>query len=62
MYYNTYIYIYIGGIHLKKILQKLFTLGIIFTLIIGMVGCSKPQKKKEVVLTNTQEQEKLFTI
>ena len=43
---------------MKNFTKKLFTLGIIFTLIIGMVGCSKPQKKKEVVLTNTQEQEK----
>ena len=47
---------------MKNFKQKLFILGIISILSMGVVGCSKQQQKQDVELTNVEEEKTIYDL
>lgn len=47
---------------MKNFKQKLFILGIISILAIGVVGCSKQQQKQDVELTNVEKEKTIYDL
>lgn len=47
---------------MKNFKQKLFILGIVSILAIGVVGCSTPQKKQEAEVTNVEEEKTIYDL